>query len=206
MIKAILCDIDGVVIIGQSFKVSLARDHGLAVPGSFFSTVFAECQRGVADLRVELAMALPSWGWKAGVEDFLEEWFAAESVPDEELLSLLGRYRRAGLRCYVASMQEPCRADFLLRRLHLADHFDGAFLSCVIGQAKSSPGFFRSVLDQLPAVGPHQVVLIDDQRANVQAARQAGLLAIEFTTVADMKESLDTMIGPGSPEGAQCGA
>ncbi|WP_369392993.1 HAD family hydrolase [Streptomyces sp. CG1] len=200
MIRAILCDIDGVLIRGQSFKDVLERDHGIdtAVTATFFDTVFADCQLGTADLRTELAAVLPAWGWTSSVDDYLRQWFAAESNADQELLTLIGRYRGAGLGCYLATMQEPRRADFMLRELGLADHFDGAFVSHAIGHAKSSPAFFHTVLDQLPDLRPHELVLIDDQHANVLSAREAGLHGIEFTTVARLRRSVEALIADQS--------
>ena len=53
---------------------------------------------------------------------------------------------------------------------------DGAFYSCALGVAKPDPAYFAAVLDLL-ALPPERVLLVDDNPANVAAARSVGLAA-----------------------------
>ncbi|NKX54594.1 HAD family hydrolase [Arthrobacter mobilis] len=68
-------------------------------------------------------------------------------------------------------------------------YFAEMFFSSGIGLTKPEPGVFRHVLDTL-ATDPAEVVFIDDQHANVHAARTLGINAIHHTPGTDLLREL----------------
>jgi putative hydrolase of the HAD superfamily len=60
-----------------------------------------------------------------------------------------------------------------------ADLFDATFYSYELGVAKPDPGYFTAVLDRLDEPAD-RVLFVDDNRANVEAARTVGLLAEQW--------------------------
>ena len=63
--------------------------------------------------------------------------------------------------------------------LGYADLFDDTFYSYELGVAKPAPAYFTAVLDRL-SLPAEQVLFVDDNRANVDAARTVGLRAEQW--------------------------
>jgi FMN phosphatase YigB (HAD superfamily) len=180
-IRVVLCDVDG-VLLDDHFKRRLERDYGItdARSSRFFRDRFVECQLGHADLREELSVELPTWGWHASVDAFLMYWFSDVTQYDvnRNLLAGLVRTRKSrGFSCYLASMQEPYRWKFLINVVKLGDSFDGAFPSFAIGYSKEDPRYYSTVIKELH-VPPWSVLIIDDLVSNRNAAVLAGLHAL----------------------------
>jgi putative hydrolase of the HAD superfamily len=71
----------------------------------------------------------------------------------------------------------------------LAD-FDHIIFSSWIGVVKPEPGAFQAAVETL-ARPPDQIVFIDDRAVNVEAAIDAGLHAIRFTSAAELRAALE---------------
>ena len=184
MISTVLLDVDGVLIVGDPFSTTLARDYGITMEmtAPFFRGPFEHCLRGTADLKTEVASHLPAWGWRGSVEELLHVWFTTSQQVDDALLATVQHWRQAGIRCYLATNQERYRVDHLLTQSGLAGQFDGCFASCQLGYTKDNPAFFQGVLQALPATQADEVLFWDDGPANVATARAVGLHAEVYTT------------------------
>jgi epoxide hydrolase-like predicted phosphatase len=75
----------------------------------------------------------------------------------------------------------------------IAGAFDELFISAEIGLVKPDPRLYRLALDRL-GVAPGEAVFIDDFPENVQAARQAGLHAIHFTSPDQARQELQDLL------------
>jgi 2-haloacid dehalogenase len=128
--------------------------------------------------------------WSARSEDMLGGVF-------EETASLLAELRAAGIRCFALSNMEA--EKFALRRVRY--EFFGLFEGCVIsgleGVVKPDRKIFEILLDRY-GLDPAATVFIDDRPVNTAAARELGLVAIEFTTSAQLAADLR---GLGLPVG-----
>jgi putative hydrolase of the HAD superfamily len=132
MISTTLFDVDGVLIVGEPFSVTLAREYSitLEMTSTFFRDgPFQQCLVGKADLKAEIASHLPQWGWRGSVEEFVSVWFTTSQQVDQALLAAVRQLRQEGVRCYLATNQERYRTDHLLTRTALAGQFDGCFSS-----------------------------------------------------------------------------
>jgi hypothetical protein len=93
VIKAMLFDVDGVLVDGRSFSKHLAHDYNLTVDTTapFFRAKFGDCLVGKADLKQELASYLPQWNWKRSVDEFLDYWINVKKCrPTKEVPGLFG--------------------------------------------------------------------------------------------------------------------
>jgi putative hydrolase of the HAD superfamily len=193
VISTILFDVDGVLVVGDPFSVTLARDHHitLEMTAPFFRYgPFEQCLIGKADLKAEIASHLSEWGWRGSVEAFLDLWFTSSQQVDAPLLAAAQRLRQQGIRCYLATNQERYRAGYLLTQMGLAAQFDGCFASAHIGCLKEHPDFFRTVLRAIPNVQASDILFWDGSPANVAAARAAGLRAEVYTTFASFEQQM----------------
>lgn len=140
-------------------------------------------------------------------EDFWAERLAALGITDEAgrtafkarlyrhwgvlpamralLDALHGRYRLAIL----SNTSRRNFAQYISERRGLKGIFDVVLSSAEEGVAKPEAAFYRLALAQL-GVRPEQVLFIDDQRRNTEAAEALGIPSIVFTTPEDLREEL----------------
>ena len=156
MTKAILFDVDGIVITGkiQLFSHALAEKQGVSREAveEFFLSNFRKCSFGKADLKEEIASYLPKWNWQGSVDDLLKFWFETESAKDPEVLKIISDLRRKGIKCYVATRQEKYRLQYIWEVIGLKDYFDGVFSTCDIGYDKKESEFFHYVFQLIVGI------------------------------------------------------
>jgi putative hydrolase of the HAD superfamily len=190
VIKAVIFDIDGVLIRPWGFRDALIRERGITpeMTAPFFGGAFIDCIEGRADLFETLPPFLPSWGWPGTASEFVTEWFATENTPNEPVLEIVGELRRH-LPCHIASNQERHRARFIATEMGFDRQFDRLFFSSDLGSGKPSEEFYATVAVRLERAGD-ELLFFDDVEANVKAARRAGWHAERFTTVAQLKADI----------------
>lgn len=184
MIKAIFIDGDGMALREcELFSESFSREHSVPLEKitPFFTGPFRQCQRGQADLKKELEPFLLLWGWKDGVDAFLQYWFAKSAVADEQVIAEVKKLREKGYTCYLATNQEKYRGDYIKKTIRFEDHFDGFFFSYDLGYQKSDKGFFHTIMRKL-GLEPDEIVYFDDEDKNVEVAKELGILAKKYTT------------------------
>lgn len=191
MITTLLFDVDGVLLVGDPWNQDLASAYGITneMLASFFKNAFPACLVGKADLKEELAVYLPRWGWSQTTEDFIDYWFC-HHTRNEELLQAIQRLRQNGLKCYLATQQERYRTAYILHELGFAQLFDGIFSSADIGYMKSERHFFETVLRELADCQPGEALFCDDSAQNVATAQSAGLQAEIYRDVAGFLTTL----------------
>ncbi len=192
MLKAMLFDVDGVLVNGEPFSQQLAREYGitLEMTAAFFQGPFSGCLVGKADLKQEIAGYLLQWDWQRSVDEFLADWFAYETCIDEALLASIQQLRQQGLPCYLATNQEQYRTAYILNEMGFAGKFDGMFSSAHIGCMKHEPAFFAAVLEALPDVQAREILFWDDSPANVATARATGIQAELYTNFANYEKQM----------------
>ncbi len=202
MIKALLLDVDGVLVVGGTFSESLARDHGITreTMAPFFRECLPACLLGRADLREELSKYVQGWGWQQSVDDFLRYWFTAEQTVDNQLVLAIQLMRQQGMQCYLATNQEKYRSVYLWNKMGFNKKFDGLFVSSQIGYMKPDTAFYQHILQTLNNILPHEILFWDDNEENVVAASKVGLRAELYTNFANFVQKTSRHIMPGVPE------
>ena len=138
MVRAVLFDVDGVLVHPWRFRETLARDHGITpdMTAAFFQGPFIRCVQGQADVLEVLPAFLASWGWPGSATEFVARWLSVENAPDDAVLGVVTDIRRSGIPCFVASTQERRRAQYLATEMRFGQLFDGLFFSCDLGVEK----------------------------------------------------------------------
>lgn len=180
-IAAVLFDADGVLQHQGQYLADLAELQGWTEEQlwAFMNDVFA-VERPLltqeADFPALLMPVVKAHGLTVEVDEFLVHWCRRGIAVDLAALELVRSLRGRGFVCGLATNQVTYRAAYMLEELGYAALFDHLFVSCLMGRAKPSAGFFRSAIETL-GLRPHQVLFIDDHLANVEAARAEGLRA-----------------------------
>jgi putative hydrolase of the HAD superfamily len=181
-IDTILFDADGVIQRPRAGRraawQSLLGDGGDV--DAFVTALFA-AERPAVEGRSDFIGSLPElltrWRCCGTLADALAAWTMIE--PDEEALQTIRDLRARGLRCHLATNQEPHRANFMSTMLGYASVFDREFYSCHMRTAKPDEEYFRMIIRALE-IDPDRVLFLDDMPHNVASARRAGLHATEF--------------------------
>ncbi len=193
MIKAIIFDIDGVLIHKeQSFSQRMQVPLDVIQP--FFDTTFQDCLVDKADLKVELAKYIQDWGWEGTVDELLKFWFDGEAEIDVRLLEYIHHLQEKGFKVVGATNNERYRVQYLFEHLHIGDIFDKIYASCQVGYKKPEAEFYRYVLhDQ--KLRTSEVVLWDDDKDNIEGASDFGINAFFYWSFTEMKNTMDKMLG-----------
>lgn len=133
---------------------------------------------GKGDFQENLVELLERWDLLQGVEQVLT--LSTQIKPSAAILSTISALRSRGVLCCLASNQQSYRARFMSKSLGYSNCFDKEFYSCDLGFVKPDPRYFESVLAEL-GKPPHTILFIDDQEANVVAARSVGLHGTVFS-------------------------
>ncbi|HZG43768.1 MAG TPA: HAD-IA family hydrolase [Longimicrobium sp.] len=187
-INALMVDVDGVLVDGRPedgrhWRTSLEEDLGVASDAlheHFFAPCWENVVLGRAGLMEDLVPALQKIAPHVSPAEFVSYWFERDSRIVAPLLAELSWARSRGVRVYLATNQEHLRASYLMDTVGLASHVDGIFYSAQLGTRKPQLEFFAAVQ---AAVGlrADDLLLIDDSRQNVEAARKAGWQALHWT-------------------------
>ena len=200
-IKALMVDVDGVLIDGRPedgrhWLTSVEEDFGFiadALNEHFFAPYWEHILLGRAGLMEYLTTALRQIAPHVSPAAFVAYWFERDSHLVAPLVSELSLARSRGIRVYLATNQEHRRAVYIMERLGLAEQVDGIFYSALLGAKKPDVEFFTKVQAAVGLRG-EEMLLIDDNRQNIEAAREIGWQALHWTKQSspDMVRSLCT--------------
>ena len=190
MIKVVIFDADGMVIVPRRFSEEIQKDFGIATERltPFFDSAFKKCLIGQADLKEEIEKCHRGWGWQGSVQELLDYWFKVCGSVDERMVRCVEDLKSRGIRCYVGTNQEKYRTQYLKNEMGFRDIFDGICSSADLGVRKPDREFFEKTLAVLNAKQPvsgSEVMFWDDRPVNVEAAREFGFEAHLFEGCGD---------------------
>lgn len=197
MIRALMLDVDGVLVTGRpedglNWATDLEGDLGVSAADlqrEFFARHWEEIVVGRADLPERLAASLARIAPDVACDRLIAYWFEKDSRLDSAILDDIAASRSAGLKVWLATNQEHMRARHLMDVLGLTKRVDGMFYSAALGCRKPEGRFFHAI-EAATGCAPEELLLVDDTPANVDAAREAGWHAVRW----DGKRSLSAIL------------
>ncbi|MEE1023102.1 MAG: HAD family phosphatase [Muribaculaceae bacterium] len=144
----------------------LELEVGRISPAEFFDSLRSRCRPGVADTDIERAFNAFLIG-----------------LPVERL-AMLRRLRARGKRVYALSNTNAVmfnswiKEAFKAEGMKVDDYFDGIIASFREGVCKPDEEIFRIALSRYGLKGD-ETLMLDDSAANCEAARRAGMRALE---------------------------
>ena len=193
-IKAVVFDLGGVLIDWDPRYLYRKLLTDEAAVEEFLATVCtpawnAEQDRGrpFAEGVAELVERHPAHA--AAITAYHERWpemLAGEIGGSVEVLAEL---RAAGMPLYALTNWSAETFVVARRRFEFLSWFDGVLVSGEERMIKPDPAFFRLLLDRF-GLDPEATFYIDDNQANVAAARRLGLDAVRFTDPGRLRREL----------------
>jgi putative hydrolase of the HAD superfamily len=180
-----MIDVDGVVVTPPpgGWAANLKADLGLSpavLNAQFFRPHWDDVVLGRAGLHERLAPVLAEHAPHLTSQALAAYWFEKDAQLDEDLLADLAACRKGGLEAHLATVQEHERAAYLWETLGLRDRFDAMHYAADLGAKKLDPAFYAAVEARTGFAG-HELLLIDDTAANVEAARAVGWRGVVWT-------------------------
>lgn len=177
--SVLMLDVDGVLVRNESdtFVRNVALDATLATARS---RVTAEQWLALGTGRADLVEVLAAAMQDRDLAGRLVEYgMASETHIDPVVLADVQRLRAKGMRVYLATNQESRRAAYLMDDLGLAGRVDGILHSAALGARKPDSAFFAAATRAANAA-LQDIVFIDDNAGNVDAARRFGWRATHW--------------------------
>lgn len=191
MIKAILYDVDGVLIdiSIEKAQAQIERDWGISPQqtAQFFHHEFVECLTGEKDLKEEITPYLKKWGWNSSVNAYLDYWFTTQDKRNTEVINDIKILKEKGIHVSIATNQEKYRAEYLANKLGFKMLFDDFFASSTFGIMKKHPEFFEKIITSIK-YKPNEILFWDDTPKYVEAAKSIGIHGEVYTTYENYKE------------------
>ncbi|MEV0989365.1 HAD family phosphatase [Streptomyces sp. NPDC049949] len=132
-------------------------------------------------------------GYRGSLAALQEVWCRAFE-PDPQVLELVNGLRP--LRTALLTDNDHLLLDALPEALpQVGSRFDALLFSCQLGVIKPDPVVFTRALD-LMGCTPDEAVFIDDKAANVAAAQELGITAIQFSGAGELGAALDELLAP----------
>ena len=174
---AIAWDFDGVLNVARhAWQDALRAETGLD-PAALIDAVFKRDRRalltGDSDILDRIEGWLATQRTDIAPEDVLEILLEHDNQPDGDLLRMLAQLDRAGMVQVIATNSDARRARYLATDGGWIDRVDEIFASGEMGAMKPDAAYFEKIEDAL-SLHPHELLLIDDVEANVDAADKRG--------------------------------
>ncbi|MFJ2738455.1 HAD family hydrolase [Streptomyces sp. NPDC087440] len=199
---AVLLDFDGVLNLWDPDGMS-ALDRARGLPEGTLARAAFEAELLEAavtgrltdeEWRARVALALtPTCGSADRARALVAAWSGLSGRIDTELLDLVAALRAAGVPVALVS-NATTRLESYLEAKGLAASFDAVLNTSRLGIAKPDPRVYAEAA-RLVATPPDRCLFVDDTRANVTAAREAGLTGHHYRGVPELRSLVAPLLG-----------
>lgn len=168
-------------------------DRGDFTPEEYWLKLAAQANRSIDRSQIEILR---------NVE--IEIW----SHLDQGMLDWVSQLRAKGIKTGLLSNMPSDLVTYLRANCGWMENFAFKTFSSEVGMIKPDPAIYEHALHGL-GVSASESLFVDDREINIQAARALGIHAIQFSSIAQLKDDLEAMgfpILPPVAESALAGA
>jgi len=180
-IQHVLFDVDGVLLKSWEWSKVLKNNYGISpsISLEFYKGPFLDCLIGKKDLFKELKPFLNSWNINLSTEDFVKEWFEADSKINDSVIELLNNFCKVFDNISIATNQEKYRTDYIWNDIGFSKYFKSIYSSVNIGYTKPDIKYFEYIQNDLKIL-PEKILFIDDSLPNIESANKLGWNTIQI--------------------------
>ena len=135
----------------------------------------------------ERAKAFPEFAHELQLFD--KRWVETIGGPIEENVALMRRLKAAGRPVYALSNFAAVKFAIAQRMYDFLGEFDHAVISGHVGAVKPDPRIFEILFERVGR-RPEELLFVDDQIKNVEAARALGMPSILYHPGVDLESEL----------------
>lgn len=132
----------------------------------------------------ERARAFPEFARELHLFD--ERWVETIGGPIEENVALMRRLRAAGRPVYALSNFATVKFAIARGLFDFLGEFDHAVISGHVGVVKPDPRIYQILFERVGR-RPEELLFVDDQLKNIEAARALGMASIHFGPGVDLE-------------------
>jgi putative hydrolase of the HAD superfamily len=114
------------------------------------------------------------------------------------MVAWLGQLRRGGIKTGLLSNMHPAMISYLRENFDWLELFDFKTFSAEVRMIKPDPAIYEHTLRGL-GVRAAETLFLDDREINVQGARELGIHALLFRSVAQLRQELEALGFPILP-------
>ena len=150
--------------------------------------IFDPMERGRIEPREAARLVGKALDFDVSLERFRELWssiFLPETIVPESLLEGL----RTAHRLLLLSNTDAIHFAWISEKYTILRHFDHCVLSFELDARKPEPAIYREAIARAGCPAG-EIFFTDDRPDNVEAARQAGIDAVQFESVPQLEQEL----------------
>lgn len=204
-IKAVIFDFGGVLVgmVDDRPRIKLAEQLGVPLSRLddlvFYSKSAQKAYMGEIKVRQHWQAVGEALGIRPeDMPDFLEQYWSADDV-NWALLDFIRNLRPRFKVGLLSNAWDDLR-ETMHNRWDMDRLFDEMVISAEVGYVKPDPRVFQIALQRMGVEAP-EAVFVDDMQVNVEAARQLGMAAIQFTDTRQTLAELHDLLGLVDPAG-----
>jgi putative hydrolase of the HAD superfamily len=193
-------DFDGVLVRSRfqdkSFLWTKDIETDLGLPPEVRDELFQQPEwneiiSGRRNFREKLAATFLHHGIQLGAEEFVQFWLSKDLNWYPEVLELATDLKNAGHLLYVATNQDTLRGRYIRQQKEVTALFSDVFTSADLGVCKPSSDFYRQIREQYFAGSAKDLVVVDDDQRNIDAAIQDGWRGCCFNPDIELSHSIE---------------
>lgn len=139
------------------------------------------------EARAELVARYPTY--TPLIDAYWKDWLEMCAGPIHESVDILMDIKRRGYPVYALSNWNAIKFQDAIKEFPFLRLFDGRIISGDVKLAKPDPRIYHCLLDTYQ-LNPRECLFIDDRMENVQAARDIGIEAVQFTSPRQLESDL----------------
>jgi HAD superfamily hydrolase (TIGR01509 family) len=187
MIKAVLFDMDGVLVDSEEFiceaAMAMFKERGVLVqPSDFLPFVGAGENRYIGGVAEKYNITADIEEMKARTYAIYERITRGKLQPLEGVAEFIAKCKAKGLKIAVATSADKVKMEINLREIGLSvETFDATVNGLEVERKKPFPDIFEIAAQKL-GFNAHECLVVEDAINGVEAAKAAGARCLGLTT------------------------
>jgi len=184
MIKAVIFDMDGVIVESEPMHVEAEKQillkHGVKITAEElrdYTGTTAEFEFN--DLIRKYKLNTTAETLFNEKEDILFRLLEERTEPTKGVIDLIRNLKQRGFKLGIATSGHRKLAHYYLSKLGIESFFDTVVCAEDITHSKPDPEIFLKAAQRL-GVEPAECIVIEDARLGIEAARKAGMKAVGY--------------------------
>ncbi|MHA1966976.1 MAG: HAD family hydrolase [Candidatus Hodarchaeales archaeon] len=197
MIKAVIFDIGGVLIENPASKMKKFISNALNISERALvyrsSPYIADFQKGlISENELLKRVTKNTWNQQEYGDSIWKRAIEESYSPIKEMFYLITMLKKCDLKIGILSNTEIPVVEFLQNQDF--SMFDEIIYSCLEGLRKPEEEIYLLSINRI-GFEADEIIFVDDREENVIAARQIGIIGIQFLSPDQVKKDIESIIG-----------